>query len=230
MLVIGHRGAAGSAPENTIEAFRFGQSAGADMLEFDVQVTRDGTAVVIHDSTLLRTHRKLNMVRFSSHKSLMEAASKGHRIATLDEVLEEFFGKVFLNLELKGAGSARATYELLANKYIKAEDDWQNILIASFKVGELKAMRRYSRSVELSLLHYRNPFLYIAQLRKLRLAAVGFHRLYLSDLALQIAQKAGLFTYVYTVNRSEAAKRFEVKGIDAVVTDFPDVLSEHLSK
>ena len=58
MLIIGHRGAAGLAPENTIDAMAAGIAAGADMLELDVRLTRDGVPVVAHDNRLLRTHHQ----------------------------------------------------------------------------------------------------------------------------------------------------------------------------
>lgn len=229
MLIIGHRGAAGHAPENTIEALRHGKLAGADMLEFDVQLTRDGVPIVIHDSTLLRTHRKRKWIRLSSHESIRRATEKGHKIATLEEVLDEFFGKVFLNLELKGRGTA-AVVHALVQTYVRHEEDWQNILFSSFKATELMTLRKLCPTAHLGLLHYRNPFLYIAYHRKLKFSAVGFHRLYVNPLALEIAKRADLFTYVYTVNRPHTADILEMKGIDAVVTDFPEQLGKHLAR
>lgn len=229
MLIIGHRGAAGNAPENTLEALRHGQTVGADMLEFDVQLTRDGIPIVIHDSTLLRTHRKSRLIRFSTHESIRKATEKGHQIATLEEVLDEFFGKVFLNLELKNRGTAKVVMKLMKQKYIKHESDWHNILFSSFKVGELSYVRSVCPQAELSMLHHRNPFIFIAYHRRLRFSAVSFHRLYVNDLALEIAKRAKLFTYVYTVNRPHTADIMQDKGVDAIVTDFPEQIGKHLA-
>ncbi len=229
MLIIGHRGAAGSAPENTLEALRHGQSVGAEMLEFDVQLTRDGIPIVIHDSTLLRTHGKRHWIRLSTHEGIRKATEKGHKVATLEEVLDEFYGKTFLNLELKGRGTAKAVFTLMNNRYVQKPEDWQTVLFSSFKVAELINLRALCPQAELAMLHYRNPFLFIAYQRRLHFAAVGFHRLYVNRLALEIAQKAGLFTYVYTVNRPRTADIMRDKGIDAIVTDFPQQLGHHLS-
>ena len=173
MLIIGHRGAAGSAPENTLEALRHGHSVGADMLEFDVQITRDDIPIVIHDSTLLRTHGRRHWVRFTSHESIRKATEKGHQIATLEEVMDEFFGKVLLNLELKNRGTAKAVIRLV-ERYVTQPEDWQNILFSSFKPGELLRIRQLCPQAELAMLHHRNPFLFIAYQRKLRFSAVGF--------------------------------------------------------
>ena len=66
MLVIGHRGAAGLAPENTIEALRAGVKAGADMLEFDIRLTKDNITVLVHDFLTLRTHRQTSIISRST--------------------------------------------------------------------------------------------------------------------------------------------------------------------
>lgn len=229
MLIIGHRGAAGLAPENSLLAFQAGIDVGADMLEFDVQATRDKKLLVIHDSTLLRTHRKSHIVRWSTHQSIKDAAAKGHQIATLEEVLDLFFGKVLLNLEIKNRGTGKLVAELIRQKYIKRPSDWQNILFSSFKSGELKAVRKISKYAELALLHARNPFAFMLYNRQLDLTAVGFHRLYISALALEVAKQLGLFTYSYTVNRPAAARKLHERGIDGIVTDNPKTMRAKLS-
>jgi glycerophosphoryl diester phosphodiesterase len=66
-------------------------------------------------------------------------------------------------------------------------------------------------------------------MRKLQLDAVGFHRLNINKFALDVANRFGLFTYAYTVNRPDAAIRLAQRGIDAVVTDRPDILLRELS-
>lgn len=229
MLLIGHRGAAGLAPENTLAALQTGVEVGADILEFDVQVTRDKTLLVIHDSTLFRTHRKTTIVRWSTHESIKEATAKGHKVATLEEVLDMFFGKVLLNLEVKGRGAGKLAAELIKSRYVQNTDDWQNILFSSFKTGELKAVRKVSKDAELAFLHARNPFAFMAYNRQLNLTAVGFHRLYINSFVLQVAKQLSLFTYSYTINRPEAARKLQERGIDGIVTDNPKVMRAKLS-
>lgn len=222
MLIIGHRGAAALAPENTIDALKKGYDVGADMLEFDVQLTRDGVPVVIHDSTLIRTHRTGRIVRFSKHASLQKAADRGHSIATLDEVMELFFGKVILNLEIKNRGTATQIVDHINTHYIKNDSDWHAILFSSFKASELRKVRRFSEHTQLALLHNRNPFAFMAFHRKLRLTAVGFHRLYINSLATGVAKQLGIFVYAYTVNRPKAAYLLAKQGVEGIVTDDPE--------
>jgi len=130
MLIIGHRGAAGLAPENTIDAMAAGVAAGADMLELDVRLTRDGVPVIAHDNRLLRTHHRNESISHLTYTEL-QALTSEQPIPLLLAVLDRFFGVVLLNIELKGHGSAEPTYQLLT-RYITSPDDWDNVLYASF--------------------------------------------------------------------------------------------------
>jgi len=229
MLVIGHRGAAGLAHENSLEAMRAGMDAGADILEFDVRLTKDGVPVISHDFHTLRTHHKASIISRHTLAELHEMF-KDQPIITLGQVLEEFFGKILLNIEIKGRGTAVGTLELLKKNYIRSKKDWDKFFLSSFRGSELTAARRASKEVNLALLQSENPFLFIAYYRRLGLSAVGFHRLYISDFALEIAKRLKLFTYVYTVDRPLAALMFSRKHIDGVVTNRPDIILDEINK
>lgn len=228
MLVIGHRGAAGDAPENTIEAMRLGYAGGADMLEFDVQLTRDGVPIVIHDSTLLRTHNTRKWIRFSDYDSIVEATAAGHKVALLEEVLNEFFGKITLNLELKSSGSAIAVMRMVQHHHITGRDDWDHILFSSFKLRELKTIRKLSDDARISLLQHRNPLRFIPYHKSLKLSATGFHHAYINDKLVQTAKQAGLMTYAYTVNKPSLVDHLRRMGVDGIVTDHPQKVAVHV--
>lgn len=222
MLVIGHRGAAGVAPENSLESLQAGVDAGADMLEFDIHLTKDNVPVLTHDNSLFRTHKKRAFVHnltFDQIKALTSDSS--NPIISLEDVLDEFYGRVLLNIELKHRGMAPHVIQLLERKYIKRKSDWDLFVFSSFLSGELLSVRKLTKHAHLWLLHKRNPFIFIAYARRIQLDGVGFHRLYVNDFSLAIAKKTNLFTYVYTVNRPAGAKQLSDKGIDGVVTDYP---------
>jgi glycerophosphoryl diester phosphodiesterase len=82
----------------------------------------------------------------------------------------------------------------------------------------------------LALLHHNNPFAFVAYHRFLGLSAVGFHRLHLNKLALEIAKRVGIFTYVYTVNRPKGALLLAEQGYDGIVTNYPDRVDQALTK
>jgi glycerophosphoryl diester phosphodiesterase len=230
MLVIGHRGAAGLAPENSMEAMRTGLKAGADCLEFDVRLTKDKIPVLTHDFHTLRTHRDTSIISHHTLAELQERTKK-QPIVPLTQVLDAFFGVILLNIELKGRGTGKIVAELIKKNYVKkAEAKWDNILFSSFRGSELSSIRAVSKSANLSLLHSENPFIFIAYHRRLRLTAVGFHRLYVNRFALEIAKRAGLFVYAYTVNRPHSALMLAQQGIDGIVTDRPNSILAEIKK
>jgi glycerophosphoryl diester phosphodiesterase len=229
MLVIGHRGAAGLARENSLEALRAGVKAGADILEFDVRLTKYKVPVLVHDFHTFRTHRNASIISRLTFAEL-EEHTKGAPLVTLARVLDEFFGRVILNIEIKGRGTGKVVTQLIKTRYAKKKRDWDNILFSSFRGSELLAIRRISNEANLSLLHSENPFIFIAYHRHLHLTAVGFHRLYLNTFALEIAKRAGLFVYAYTVNRPHTALVLAQKNIDGIVTDRPDTILTEVKK
>lgn len=228
MLVIGHRGAAGLAHENTLEALRAGLEAGADMLEIDIRVTKDGVPVLAHDFHTFRTHRDFSIISRLTFKELRQRLEEP--LVTLEEVLDEFFGVIVLNIEVKGRGSGKAAATFLKKHYIKKSEQWDYVLFSSFYGSELRAIRKISKHARLSLLHFDNPFLFIAYQRSLSLTAVGFHRLYVNSFALDIAKRVGLFTYAYTVDRPQAAVLLTQQGVDGVVTNYPDRVIAELKR
>ena len=112
VLRIGHRGAAGHAPENTLTAIRKGIALGVNFVEVDVRRTADGVLVVLHDATVNRTtNGKGRVDRLSLQQVKQLNAGDGEHIPTLEEVLRAAAGKTGLMLELKTRGTARQAAE-----------------------------------------------------------------------------------------------------------------------
>lgn len=228
MLVIGHRGAAALARENTMEALQAGFDADADMLEFDIRLTKDKIPVLIHDFHTVRTHHDASLISQLTLQELIER-TKDSPIVPLSDVLDVFFGKILLNIELKGRGAAEVVVALVKT-YIKKPTDWDKVMFSSYKGSQLAAVRRISKRASLALLHRENPFIFIAYHRRLHLTAVGFHRLYVNPFALEIAKRSGIFTYAYTVNRPHTAMLLAEQGIDGIVTDNPATILAEIKK
>lgn len=131
--VIGHRGASGSYPENTLLAFERALEQGADALELDVRLSRDGAVVVIHDATVDRTTDGTGRVR---DRTLSEVraldAGGGQPIPTLDEVLERF-PETPLIVELKETAVAAA-----AQRCLDRHRATGRVLVGSFEPGALR--------------------------------------------------------------------------------------------
>lgn len=110
MYIIAHRGASGYAPENTIAAFDLAVKMNADMIELDVQLTKDRQIVVIHDDRVDRTTNGSGFVKDFTLEELQKLdagswygpAFQGERIPTLEAVLKRYHKKIGLLIELKG--------------------------------------------------------------------------------------------------------------------------------
>jgi glycerophosphoryl diester phosphodiesterase len=221
MLIIGHRGAGGEKPENTIAALRTGIESGADMLEFDIRVTRDNVPVLAHDFHMLRTNRKIDYIaRHTLDELTKRTSGSDHPTVTLETALKETFGKILLNIEIKEYRSIIPMLDAL-KPYLKKKSDWELVVFSSFNPLILTKLRRKAPRASLAMIHYHNPLGFMAWQIPLRLSGAGFHRLHTSRFALAVAKKLGMFTYVYTVNRPDAAKLLAEQGVDGIVTDFP---------
>lgn len=230
MLVIAHRGARGEKPENSIAALRTGLDSGADIIEFDIRVTRDGVPILSHDYLMYRMHHKLDFItRHTLAELEKKTTGSDHEVVTLEQALDECLGKIIIIIDMK---EYRAVTPVLTTlkKRLKRKKDWESVMFSSFNPLILRKIRGRVPHASLALLHHRNPLNFIAWQIPLRLTAVGFHRTHLSSFGLKVAQKLGLFTYVYTVNRLGAAQILENKGYDAVVTDFPTQFVRDLEK
>ena len=228
MLIIGHRGSAGTKPQNTIASLREAIRVGVDIIEIDVRLTRDRVPVLHHDFHMYHTQRKFDFVgRHTLSELQKRTAGSDHPIVTLEQALKECFGKVLINIEVKEVLGASRTLDILSS-FIKKKSDWDNIIISSFKPMALLRVHKRAPNAKLAMLHRLNPLNYILWQRQLKLTAVGFHRLNLNGFALEVARQLGLFIYVYTVNRPQALNKLIEKGVDGVVTDFPERMLKKL--
>jgi glycerophosphoryl diester phosphodiesterase len=141
MLCIGHRGASGVEPENTLRSIRVALDAGADGIEVDVQLV-DGQLVVFHDRRLERTTNGrglLSRKRFDYLRSL--DAGCGERIPTLAEVCAAAAGRgAFINIELKGPRTAEAVNELIESCVTTRGWRREDFLVSSFRRDELRRL------------------------------------------------------------------------------------------
>lgn len=221
MLVIGHCSPIGTTPTALTESIDAAIESGADMISLDVRLTRDGHLVVLGDTQYVRVHEHNEPVTQLTRTELQKRMAP-QVLITLKQVLDHYFGTVLFTIELKSRGSGEALMALLEKHYIKKTSDWDTILISSSHATELLRIRRLAPHANLALLHDNNPFVFVAYHRFVKFTAVGFHRLHLNPLATEIAKRANIFTFVYTVDRPRAAALLEDKGIDGIVTNFPE--------
>ena len=230
ILVHGHRGARGVLPENTLPAFTYAISVGADFLEMDVAVTRDDVVVVSHDPKLKPAAlaiRQLTLPELARHTS----------IPTLDQVLElASLGPIQFNIEIK---SFPKRPELAPPPERFAELVWQavcrhrleeRVMVQSFDFRVLRAMRRLAPEIRLAALYVGPPKSFLAIAREAGTAVVAPHRALVTRARVRAAHAAGLAVIPWTANRPAAWNRLVAAQVDAIITDYPAALIAYLRK
>ncbi|MGH7373955.1 MAG: glycerophosphodiester phosphodiesterase [Candidatus Rokuibacteriota bacterium] len=241
-----HRGGALLWPENSLLAFRNATAMGADYLEMDVHLTRDGEVVVIHDPTLDRTSTGAGPVR---DRTLAELASlrlkdRGgvvteERIPTLDQVVAlAAAGKRQMLLEIK-VDAQRRRYPDIEEKVFAVLDRHAFLpftIVMAFEPDTWRRVRQLRPEARAGALYSARmlPASHVEpELQSLRAAGVAFVGLNQALVNAQVATQArlaGLALGVWTVNERDAIERFIGQGVSVVITDRPDLAKELLGR
>jgi glycerophosphoryl diester phosphodiesterase len=226
--VLGHRGARRRAPENTLRAFDLAMDEGADGVELDVRLDRDGDVVVIHDPTLARVTggRDPRRVEDIGREELMGVdLGEGQRVPRLAEVLAWARGRgARVNVELKHDVSHRAAFVYRVARLVRSEPrapEW--LILSSFDPRLVAIVSRLAPFVPAGWLveeHTRVPG------RSFLERLVGASALHLQASLVTRArilpwQNEGLPVNVWTVNDPAEARRLDTLGVDALISDCP---------
>lgn len=220
--VIGHRGARGHAPENTLLAIDTGIRLGADMIEIDAQL-HSGELLVIHDLRVERTTNGRGRVDRLSLDALRALdAGNGQRLPLLDEVIDLVDGRVPLNIELKtGAGTAEAVAACLRRRF-EAGARPDQFLVSSFHLPELYEFRQLLPEVPVGALLCGVPLDWAACVGELQAEYLNLSDEFIDERLIADAKAHGCKLLVYTVNEIEDMCQLRALGVDGVFTDYPD--------
>lgn len=220
-LVIAHRGASRRARENTIDAFRCARDLGADGVELDVRRTADATLVVHHDPAV----DDLGMLAGLGFPDLRAARPD---VPTLGEALAACAG-MLVNVEVKclpWEPDADPGYVVARRAVDEARDHDGGIVVSSFDLGAIDAVRAYAPNVDTGfLVHGQDPA------TMARLAVEHGHGWLHPDAAALLANPdalaachdIGVRVDVWTVDDPDAIRTLAVHGVDAIITNVPDV-------
>ncbi len=220
LLRIGHRGARGHAPENTLAAIEKGIALHAHMVEFDVQRTRDGQLVLLHDATVDRTtngHGPIAQLSWTDVRKLSGVG--GQPIPLLADALRVASGRTGVMIEMKAEGIARDVARLVRESQFSGP-----VVYASFLHDELVEIRRNEAQAHtLALIEAvpvnRTAFATDAQATHV---GVAFETLTASFLSALHAKSFRVF--VYTVNEPADIRLAKTLGVDGIISDYPDRL------
>ncbi|HEY6660906.1 MAG TPA: glycerophosphodiester phosphodiesterase [Pyrinomonadaceae bacterium] len=233
-LIIGHRGASAVAPENTMIAFCEAIAAGADGIEFDVRLTRDGVPVVIHDSTLRRTtglpHRIADL-------TLPELENLNVGVPSLEQLFTLFeSNELILNLEMKC--DSPSEHAPLAEACCRLAGDYslkQRLIISCFDLAALEAVNKIDSEIKTAALFQpaiSKPSVWLDrrildQAAGIGASALALHHTLARRQLIEKAKLAGLFIAVWTVGDPAWIERARLIGVDALITNNPAAMLAH---
>lgn len=228
---IAHRGSSGSYPENTRLSFEKAIEVGADMIEMDCQLAKDGHVVVIHDEGLNRTAGVKGYVKSRTLKQLkkldvgawFKRSFKGERILTLEEVMEIVAGKVDLNLEIKHVPHGPVGIELKILFILSHYNYLERTILSSFDYRSLHRVRELAPEARIGILYGTglkdNPF---QAAKELNAYSLHIERDLTTPHFLEQARQLGLKCFVWTVNEVKDMEKFLALGVDGMISDFPE--------
>jgi len=222
-LVIAHRGASGTLPENTLPAYELAIEHGADMIEIDLHRSRDGETVVTHDEDLAGLGGWGEIAAATAVEIRALDAGNGERVPTLDEVLDAFGARIPFNLELKrGRRAVYAGLESAALSAIESRGLLDRTLFSSFCDPVLARLRALSAEVRSALLlSPRDPDRPLERARAVGAEAINPSIFLATPALIDAAHAEGLAVYVFTVDAEEDMRRLLDLGVDGMFSNFP---------
>jgi len=218
ILRVGHRGAAGHAPENTIAAIRRGVSLDVDFVELDVQCTRDGRLVVMHDKLVDRTTDGTGLLSDMTWDELqLLDAGDGERVPCVEAALAAANGHTGVILEAKTSGIGPAIHRV-----VQASAFSGPVIYASFLHAEILEIRRIDALARTMALIECVPLSGAAFARDAEATLVGLAVDSASAEFIATLHEAGLEVLLYTVNEPRLIARAIDLGADGIISDYPE--------
>lgn len=225
MIKIGHRGAMGYEPENTLISFKRALDLKVDMIELDVYACKTKELVVIHDDKVDRTTNGKGWVTEMTFEELRSLdAGRGEKIPTLEEVFNLVDRKAKINVELKGPETAKPVLSLIDNYVNSKSFSYDDFLISSFNHYELAKAKKINPGIKIGALITGIPIEYAKFGQDLGAYSVNLCREFINQEFVNDAHKRGLKALVWTVNDHDEIKRMKDLGVDGIFSNFPDRL------
>lgn len=233
LLVFGHRGARAYAPMNTIPSFELALAQGADGVELDVRLTRDGEMIIMHNDTVDETtdgEGKVEDFTLAEMKALDAGAwfnesFRGTRVPTLDEVFEAIGKRTRINVEIKADGLHGNGIEAKVADAIRRHGLERSIIVSSFNPVTLRRFRHVMPEAPIGYLHSPEVPGFISHLMfGLSHEARNPYYAEIDQKYMAWAKGAGYRVNTWTVNDPAEAVWLRDLGVDCIITDVPDVI------
>lgn len=238
ILNVAHRGASAQAPENTMAAFERAVECGADAIELDLHISRDGELVIIHDDTLDRTTDGQGPVHAFSLQELKRLDAgrwfgerfADQRIPTLTEVLDRFAGKIPLALEIKAGSAFFQGIEEKVLSVLREHRVIPQVAVASFDHYALLRLKELEPDLRTAALLVGRPVSMSALAGPAKADAIALDCCLATHTEVEACHAAGLQLVVWVVNEPARMRHFIDLGVDGIITDRPDLLRQTLAE
>lgn len=230
--VIAHRGASAVAPENTMAAFRRAVEMGAECIETDLHLSRDGRLVIVHDTTLNRTTNGEGLVKnftFNELRQLDAGAwfSKefaGERLPAIEELLD-FAGQVDLSLYLEIKGGAGYGVERAVISALRGRKESKAAVILCFDPSVLDRIHQLDRLLMTGLLSESGGLEMVKEGVRVGARQIGPRGDCVTPELVGDAHRRGLKVISWTINEAAQMRALAAIGVDGIITNHPDRLS-----
>ena len=237
MRIIGHRGARGEAPENTLGGFQYIHDLGIRAVEFDVRQLKDHELIIMHDDNMLRTTGS-DQALYPLNSTQLDTYNQAHiwldwekqSTPTLLQALQIMQDFEHLEVEVKAVETQAEAERLTQHLTQQLRGFEHNAVITSFDLKILQALQHQHSTFKRGLLIEDDiQHLAIEQALKYDCCQIGWMNQLATDDLLKATQQANLAISVWTVNDIERAKHLRDCGIDGLITDFPKMMLQHLA-
>lgn len=242
ITITGHRGAGGLAPENTLASIQLALDLGVDRIEIDVQQTKDNVVIVLHDRSLRRTTNGYGYVKQKNYEDILKLSAGlkfskfyiDEKVPTLEQVIDLIDGQAELIIETKYSYLYYPNIERHIINIIKAKDAKNWCKVISFNDRALFRIHKLDKEIRLGKLfvgkHATLPLSFDKGINLKPLTRYHFvdeiivqHK-YATQGIIDKVHEFGKELHVWTVNDSETIDKLVERGVDGIITDYPNLL------
>ena len=225
--IIGHRGAMGHAPENTVLSVKKALALGVDGIEIDVFRCQSGEIVVFHDKRLQKLTDGKGKIETRTWVELQELLVMDREpIPLLAEIIALVNGRVRLNIELKGKNTSKGVFDIMQTAVESGRWKMNQLFVSSFDWEELREFRKLTNQFGIAVLTDKNPLNAIPVAHELDAFAINPNHKKLTQDKINQIQGEGFEILTWTVNDTARIHELTSWGVDAIITDYPDRAQE----
>jgi len=238
VLVIGHRGALGHAPENTMVSFKMGWELGADLLELDIHMSRDGELIVMHDADVSRTADGRGRIKDMTLAEIKEldagswfaARFQGERVPTLNEVLDWAKGRIPLAIEIKGDPLPAPDIEEKLVEMLRTQDMLDEVIVISFHHPSVKRVKELEPTLATGILYSGRLVDTVGAAKAAMADSVRPSWAYWTAELVDQVHAAGLTASTWNADDEKLMEYLVGLGIDSIGANYPDRLRAFLDR